>query len=70
MADYRAMAAECRAKAADAQGQRAVQLRDCARTFMRLALRQALADHSQQVGRRQVTAASFREHLRATRACP
>ncbi len=66
--DYRAMAADCRSQARAAGASRARQLRECARTFMQLALRQQLFEYGKQVGRSQVTLASFREHLRAERA--
>lgn len=63
--DLRARAAQCRTRADDAGPHRAAQLRDCARTYRRQALEADLFEHGKQVGRANVTLASFREHLRA-----
>lgn len=67
--EFRELAADCRARARAATNPtRDRQLRECARTFMRQALRLELFEHSKQVGRSQVTQGSFRKHLRAQRA--
>jgi hypothetical protein len=63
--DLRALAANCQARAEDAGPQRAAQLRDCVRAYRRQALESDLFEHGKQVGRANVTLASFREHLRA-----
>jgi hypothetical protein len=66
--DLRAWAADCLTRARAAGPARAQQLRKCARDFTRTALRLELFEHGKQVGRANVTQASFREHLRAQHA--
>lgn len=66
--ELRSLAANCAAQARQAGPRRAAQLRECAQSFRRQARRLELLDHSRNVGRANVTPASYREHLRARRA--
>lgn len=67
-AQLRARAKDCSAQARTAGGERAQQLRECARSFMALALKADLFSYGQVVGgRKNVTAKGFQEYLRNER---
>jgi hypothetical protein len=57
-------ARRCRAQARNASPARATQLRESARIFLQQARQLALFEHSKEIGRNNVTTASFREYLR------
>ncbi|WP_329060504.1 hypothetical protein [Amycolatopsis sp. NBC_01480] len=65
--ELRERATSCRVRAQDASPARAQQLRECARIFLQQARRLALFEHSKEIGRMNVTTASFREYLRTQR---
>jgi hypothetical protein len=62
--ELRELAESCRVGARGASPARARQLRESARIFLRQARRLALFEHSKEIGRNNVTTASFREYLR------
>lgn len=66
--ELRQMADTCLANARTAGPERARQLRQGARAFRAQALRQLLTEHSLQVGRANVTQASFRQFVRESRS--
>lgn len=66
--ELRELAADCLEQARESGPRRAKQLRECARNFSRQALRTLLFEHSKEVGRSNVSLASFREHLRVARS--
>jgi hypothetical protein len=67
-AELRRMAAQCREQAREASPNRARQLRRSAGALMQQARRLELFQHAKEVGRSNVTLASFREHLRGSLA--
>lgn len=66
--ELRSLAADCVRRARLANTSRGAQLRQCAKEFLRQAREQLLFEHCKDLGRPNVTSATFREYLRAARS--